>query len=96
MKKSSQETPLFPHWDSWSVWKHRNPVMSFVGKNFFSGLISAIGSVLMYIILFYVIFLSWDKLKGDKDNNKDTSRTLTTALQLGSPLLYQKMNDTNV
>jgi CHASE3 domain sensor protein len=67
-----------------------------VGKYFFSGLISAIGSVLMYIILFYVIFISWDKLKANKDNNNDTSRTLTTALQLRSPLLYQKMNETNV
>jgi len=96
MKKSSQETPSYPHWNSWSVWKHRNPVMSFVGKYFFSGLISAIGSVLMYIIIFYLVFVHWDKTKSDKDTNNDTSRTLSTALQLRSPLLYQRMDDKNV
>eukprot|EP00798_Chlamydomonas_sp_ICE-L_P010951 gene10951-17064_t len=92
-----REKQLFPHWDSWGAWKRRNPVLGFVGKHFFSGLISAVGSVIMYILLFAVIIRMWDRLKKDQDqeNANDMSDTLKTALQIRSPLLYKQMNDKN-
>jgi hypothetical protein len=94
--RGEQQSPVvFPHWDSWGVWKRRNPVLSFVGKHFFSGLISAIGSVFMYIALFAIIIRLWDKMKKDRVDEKATSATLTSALQLRSPLLYNRMNDRN-
>lgn len=75
----------FPYWESWVTWKRRNPALSFTGEHVGSGMLSAIGSIIIYIAVFAFIYKHFAKRHSDKSEN------ISAALQLRSPYMYKSM-----
>lgn len=86
---AKKKNSIFPAWNSWSDWKYRNPVLSFVGKHVISGMVSTLGSIVVYIVALLIIFRIY---KNKKDKDKDMDTAISTALQLRSPYVYHGMD----